>query len=343
MKLLITGSDKVYAIENFYVKYLKRAGVEVFHFPAQSLFYDYYQRGIFNKLAYRSGLSSILNKINEKFKKQVEEFKPDLIWVFKGMEFFPETLQWAKEKGVFLINYNGDSPFIFSGKGSGNANVSGSMALYDLFLTYNPADKKQMETEMNVRSEILPFGFELDEGLFRKLEKTEEISKVCFLGNPDEIRGKFLKELAALNVKIDVFGHKWNQFVNHSNIIVYPPVYQEEFWYTLRKYRVQLNLMRPHNVTSHNMRTFEAGGAGAIQLAPDTPDHRRYFQAGEEIFLFNNVASCCEKINDLLKLPTEEANKIRRKARRRSLDDGYSYQCRSKTAENYLNNLIESQ
>ena len=53
MKLFISGSDKVYAIENFYVKYLKEAGVDVFHFPAQSLFYDHYQKSIFNKLIYQ--------------------------------------------------------------------------------------------------------------------------------------------------------------------------------------------------------------------------------------------------------------------------------------------------
>jgi spore maturation protein CgeB len=340
MNLFIAGSDKIYAIENFYVKYLREAGVDVFHFPAQSIFYDYYQDGILNKLIYRSGLSGILQTINKRFKSSVEEFKPDIIWVFKGMEIFPETLQWAKKKGIFLINYNGDSPFIFSGKGSGNANVTGSMALYDLFLTYNSEDKKQMESELKVRSEILPFGFELDEGVFRKLEKTEEINKVCFLGNPDELRGRFLTGLADSDVKIDVYGNNWKQFVNHRNISTFSAVYGEEFWYTLRKYRVQLNLMRPHNMTSHNMRTFEAAGAGAIQLAPDTPDHRIYFKEKEQILLFNDVASCYGIIVHLLNLDHEDAKKIRTNARQRSLSGGYSYQCRSKQALTYLKGLL---
>jgi hypothetical protein len=147
MKLLIVGSDKVYAIENFYVKYLRELEVEVSHFSAQSIFYDYYQKHIFNKLVYRSGMSRITKKINDQFRIAVEQFKPDIIWVFKGMEIFPESLEWAKAKGIFLVNYNGDSPFIFSGEGSGNRNVSDSIGLYDLFLTYNKEYNKQMETK----------------------------------------------------------------------------------------------------------------------------------------------------------------------------------------------------
>jgi hypothetical protein len=42
MKVLVTGSDKVYAIEKLYTRYLKEIGEDVELFPAQSIFYDYY-------------------------------------------------------------------------------------------------------------------------------------------------------------------------------------------------------------------------------------------------------------------------------------------------------------
>ena len=45
MKVLIIGSDKVFSIENFYVKYLKELGVNLKHFTAQAIFYDYYYDG----------------------------------------------------------------------------------------------------------------------------------------------------------------------------------------------------------------------------------------------------------------------------------------------------------
>jgi spore maturation protein CgeB len=339
MKLLIVGSDKIYAIENFYVKYLRQTGVDVFHFPAQSIFYDFYQKHAFNKLIYRAGLADILKRINKKFRKSVEEFTPDIIWMFKGMEIFPDSLEWARSKGIPLVNYNGDSPFIFSGKGSGNNNIRNSISLYDLFLTYNRDDKKKMEAK-GIQSEILPFGFDLREGLFEECEQIEEINRVCFLGNPDDYRGKFITDLAMLNVSIDVYGNKWKRYINHSNIRICEPVYGDDFWRTLRKYRIQLNLMRPHNLTTHNMRTFEAGGVGAIQLAPATEDHQLYFKEDEEIFLFNDVASCANKIAEIKGLSIQQANWIRRNARQRSLADGYTYERRSEQALSFLKRFM---
>ena len=115
MKLLIIGSDKVFSIENFYVKYLKEFGINVNCFTAQATFYDYYYEGnILRKLLFKIGLSPIIKKINIDFKKIVTNFQPDIIWVFKGMEITPASLQWAKKQGIPLVNYNPDNPFIFS-------------------------------------------------------------------------------------------------------------------------------------------------------------------------------------------------------------------------------------
>jgi spore maturation protein CgeB len=336
MRLFIVGSDKVYAIENFYVKYLRKLGIDVFHFPAQTMFYNYYQKNILHKIIYQVGLSSILKSINKKFRNDVEQFKPDIIWIFKGMEVFPKSLQWAKSRNIKLVNYNGDSPFLFSGNGSGNENVTNSIPLYDLFLTYNKEDKIQMQTQFKIRSEILPFGYDLDDKVFDDCCKLQEIKKVCFLGNPDSFRGKFLNELAMRGIKIDVYGNGWKQYVASPYIKIHNPVYNDEFWKTLRKYRIQLNLMRPHNPYTHNMRTFEAGGVGAIQLAQDTPDHKKYFKEMEEIFLFNNVDSCYDQINKIMNLKEEDALKIRENARCRSVKDGYSYKNRSVQSLRFL-------
>lgn len=314
--------------------------MEVSNFPAQRYFYDYYQQGILHKLVFRAGLSGILKKINGWFKSAVEKFKPDVIWVFKGMEIFPGSLRWAKNKGIKLVNFNGDSPFIFSGKGSGNAYVTDSISLYDLHLTYNRAVQKEMTDRYNIPTSILPFGYDIDEALYLDCCREDEVVKVCFLGNPDEYRGAFLQQLAEAGVKLDLYGNNWDKFVQHENVSSFAPVYADECWRTLRKYRVQLNLMRPHNPDTHNMRSFELGGVGAIQLAADTPDHRNYFTAGKEIFLFENMEECIHQINHLLSMDKKMADQIRMDTRNRSLESGYSYRDRSMQALQEINKLF---
>lgn len=341
MKLLIVGSDKVFAIENYYKKYLAELGVSVSHFAAQSIFYDYYYQGTpLRKILYKIGASSIIKKINIIFCREVDHFKPDIIWIFKGMEITSESLIWAKNKGIRLVNYNPDNPFIFTGSGSGNKNITDSIPQYDLHFTYNLAIKKELEDNWNSKTAYLPFGFDVSDALYRKCVVKDEIIKACFLGNPDKTRARILNQLALYNIELDVYGNEWGKYGMHKNIKVYPPVYGDELWIVLRKYRLQLNLMRIHNEDSHNMRTFEVPGIGGIQIAPRTTEHELFFENGKEIFLYDTLLNCAELIRLLLSKSNDEANYIRETARKASLEKKYSYKDRAVQALDELNRLV---
>jgi spore maturation protein CgeB len=329
MKLMIVGSDKIFAIENFYVRYLRQAGIEVYTFSAQSIFYDYYKESLLNKLIFKTGFSGILKKINLLFREAVEQFNPEVIWVFKGMEISPDSLLWTKNKGIKLLNYNPDNPFIFSGRGSGNQYVIDALPLYDLHFTYNLEIQQQLKDKYQARTAYLPFGFDISEELFNKCASQKEIGNVCFLGNPDRKRAGFLKALSDKNITIDIFGNSWNKFISGDGITIYPPVYGDELWKVLRRYRVQLNMMRIHNENSHNMRTFEVPGVGGIMIAPETKEHEMFFKNGKEIFLYKDATTCAAIIKQVLSLSYEEANQIRYNARDASLERGYQYKDRA--------------
>ncbi len=339
MRLLIVGSENPSSIENFYVNYLLAEGVEVRRFSAQNLFFNYYYKGLFNKLCFRLGVSGIYSAINSEFKKCAAAFNPDIIWVFKGMEIFPESLNWAKRRGAKLVNFNGDNPFFFSGSGSGNSNVTLSIPLYDLHLTYDTSVKVEFDRR-KVRSFLLPFGFDVNDKTLELCSKEEEILKVCFVGNPDRERGSFIDRLGDQNVPVTVYGNAWSKFLRHPKILINPPVYGEDQWKVLRRYRVQLNLMRPHNPNSHNMRTFEVPGVGGIMLAPDTADHRSFFKDGKEAFFFGTFEDCVSQVEKILALPTADANLVRTAARERSIAGGYRYKDRAKQALKILNTLL---
>ena len=331
MRVLIVGADSQYAIEKPYLHYLSQhenvSSVELF--AAQNQFLAYYRKSLFHKLLYRAGISRILQEINERLKKKIESFRPDVVLVFKGMEIFPSTLRWARGQGIKLANYNPDNPFIFSGSGSGNKNVTQSISLYDLHLTYNSRVKEKLDKEYKIRTRILPFGFDVPDALYNEAAGENEIIKVCFLGNADKFRAAFIDGLAQGGLELDVYGQYWGRFHLHAKVSYYGAVYGDDFWKTLRKYRVQLNIMRPHNPDSHNMRSFEIAGIGGIQLAPRTPEHELYFEEGKEIFLYADMADCIQKAKYILALSKEAAGGVRTAARKRSLEGGYSYRDRA--------------
>jgi spore maturation protein CgeB len=329
MKILMVGSDQVWSIERIYYKWLVDCKQEVELFAAQNDFYAYYQRSLLNKLIYRAGLSGIIPRINDRLREAVTRFRPDVVFVFKGMEVQPATLKWVKQQGIFLVNFNPDNPFVFSGAGSGNSRVTAGIPLYDLHFTYNLEIKARLEREYRTATAWLPFGFEVSDELYERCLLQPEVLRVCFLGNPDDGRVGLIRELLDRGIGIDVYGHHWDKFIHHDNLRIHGAVYGDDFWLTLHRYRVQLNLMRPHNPRSHNMRTFEIPGIGGIQLAPDNAEHRIFFEDGREAFLYGDVAGCAALAQKIIDFPSAEAAAIRRRARQRSLDSGYSYKDRT--------------
>ena len=331
-KILIIGSNHEAALENIYRNNLLKLNWICDILPIQNIFLDFYNKSIFNKIFFRLGFTYIITKLQNLIIHKVIEFKPDIVWVFKGMEIKPSTLKKIKKYNLTLINYNPDNPFIFSSYGSGNKNISKSISLYDLHLTYDYNVKIYINNKYNIPCYILPFGFDDNNSFFttniNNFNEKNEILKLCFLGNPDNERVKFIKKLLSKNFKIDVFGSNWNKFINHENLKIFGPVYGNKFYEILQMYRIQINIMRKHNRYSHNMRSFDIPGVGGIMLAPNTPDHKFYFEDNSEVFLYNDIEEFTFKANYILKQNFNSINNFRTTARNKSLQ--YTYSNRAK-------------
>jgi spore maturation protein CgeB len=317
--ILILGSVHQAALEIVFSNELTRLGIRNRVLGVQNLFLNYYQKSRFHKLIFRIGLSTIISRIQVLIKNEVEIFMPDVVLIFKGMEVVPATIIWLKTKGVKVVNFNPDHPFVFSGKGSGNQNVTDSIPLFDLYVTYDETANSQL-IRSGVNSIVIPFGFDKNGFSYHALSAAEEKLRVCFLGNADKFRVSFINQLASHGLQIDVFGENWSNFRLHNGIVKHGPKYGQAFWDTLQKYAVQLNLLRPHNMNSHNMRSFDIPGAGGIMLAPKTPDHELFFLNEQEIFLFENLSDALQQINKIIDLGFDERNKIRLAARRKAVD-----------------------
>jgi spore maturation protein CgeB len=238
-------------------------------------------------------------------------------------------LRRLKRLNVKLVCYNPDHPFIYSGRGSGNRWMTKSIKLYDLYLTYDIHAASCLK-KIGVSTSIIPFGYESDCIKEEFVSEESESIRVCFVGNPDVNRAAFIEEFAK-SIRIDLYGHFWEDFVSaNSNIRVFDGVYGQDHWRILSKYRIHLNLLRPHNLNSHNMRTFSVPAAGGIMLAPFTDDHNKFFLDKRDVFLFDDVKDATRLAKEILGFGYVEAQEIRRNARERSLRSDYSYERRAK-------------
>jgi len=336
MKILIVGSNNVWAIENTYIKYLQEKN-EVTLFNAHGLFLEYYHKNIYNKIIFRLGLSIILFKINKNLITLTQNYQPDVVWVFKGMEIFPKTLKKLRSANIKLVNYNGDHPFNYEFRGSGNKNVLNSIPLYDHHFSYSKKIIKSLKEIYQVPSSWLPYAYH-----FSSPPKINTENKICFIGNPDKDRSHIIQLLIDHKIPIAVYGNNWDKFnIQNKYLTIYPAIYSDEFIKITQQYRIHLNIFRSQNEDSHNMRTFEMPALGSIMLAPKSKEHIELFKEGEEAFYYKNDTDFLTTCKKIMALSDSEAYQIQLNAYQRSITSNYSYKDRSEQVLNVINKITK--
>lgn len=343
MKILISYSENPTYLQYHYYKYLSANLSSVVQgFAHNDLVHIYRNRSIIHRLIYRFFSPIVLNNINKLLLEKIDRFNPDVLVVFKGMEIYPGTLSQAKKKGVKLVNYNLDHPLEYHTQGSGNRYVRQSIDLYDMHISYSYKiiDALSRRRKSTVTA-YLPFGHYVSPELYARYHKIESVNRVCFVGNPDKNRAEFLQAFCNSGLQVDVFGSDWRRYLSENELLrIYPAVYGEDFWRTLRRYTIQLNIFRPHNYESHNMRSFEIPAIGGIMLAPRSEEHSLFFKEGVECFFYDSVDEAISVSKRLLLTSNSDLERIRIGARERSVKDCYHYRFRAKILEGYLKELI---
>jgi spore maturation protein CgeB len=343
-KVLLVGSTNVSALELSYIKYINKNNQIDLNIYSISNFLSKNINWGYRLLRFISPSRNLLySKLNSELRSTLEQIQPNIVIVFKGMQVYPSTLLYAKTKNIKLINYNPDHPFTFSGRGSGNKNITNSISIYNLHLTYNSLVKPIIEQKFGIPCPIIPFGYNIgSHNTDHIIEEREEILCVCFIGNPDKIRSDRIKFLLNNNIQVHIYGNNWEKYIDSQSfrgLKIFRPVYDEEFWVTMRKYRVQLNIFRPHNLGSHNMRTFEIPAIGGIMVGEYSQEQLAFFEDHKDAFFYHDNNDMLTKVRRVLDLSIEEANKIRESARNRCVTSKYHYKYRAKQMIDILSTI----
>ena len=264
---------------------------------------------------------------NARIRRAMDRFKPDVFFVFKGMNVWESTLVQAKSAGILRVNYNPDHPFIFSGRGSGNAIVRECIKHFDLHLTYSES-VASMLLAYGVRVKRVPFAYQLPKDWLSMKYQMQDEHSGAFIGNADSDRLHFMRSFldGYGNTPFVIYGLGWGALQkSYPGLEIRRPVFGDDFWRAMRSHRFQLNLMRVHNLDSHNMRSVEALSAGAITLQPFTPDHASWIRSGENGFLFSTWAEAAELAHVAMNMTAEQTASMRERVENLSFGAVLSY------------------
>jgi len=228
-RLLLVGSQSAGAIENFFTSALTDLGCDVALFDPSQHVAD----GFVTRVRQRLHDRTLYTRVNECLLQECRTTRPDVVWVFKGIEIMPETILGLKRMGVLVANYNPDHPYIRTSVTHGGGNVAECVPLYDIYLSYH----RELVRSLPKTGVWLPFGFHLPNHLFHLIEAVEEIPRACFLGTIDATRVKTLAWLGRSGVPLDVHGplnRHARQLGGEANIRLFDEVYGPDFWRVLR-------------------------------------------------------------------------------------------------------------
>jgi len=336
MRIIISGSRlNTNTIGAFMLPHLTNHQTEIL------TFHDEFGRKMASpgwRLAYRIAPQLLVSRMNELLVSQVRSSQPDVVIIFKGMEISASALQKIRKMGVPLVNYNFDHPFRFFSRGSGNQRVRQAIPLYNLHLSYSAAIAKELNDHFHVAAAWLPFAHHLSEELFNEVitDELPEVRELCFVGNPDVWRINLIRDLLGAGLAVNVYGFGWEKyFGGNEGLVIHRPrqsfsywANPAEFWRVLRKYRIQINIFRPHNEGSHNLRTFEVPAVGGVLLTPDSAEQREFFNEEREVFYWRDGTHLLEQCHRLLAMPEAEVRALRERARAASIQHSYAFRTR---------------
>jgi spore maturation protein CgeB len=273
MRIFIVGNDAPGALERYCATAFHEMGHEI-------KFHDVYSEIIVrSRFLYTPVLCDLEQAIlrygfNKRLQVKIKEWAPDLVFVFKGIDLTPETLQGIRKlvQSPLLLNWNPDSPFDF-GTSNTSANLIKSIPLYDVYFTWN-TDLILPLREAGARQvEYLPFGYDPKNHHPVSLNKAEQsllASQVSFVGNYTQERAELLEILVQRGIEVGIWGISWNEHLRYRNLLrahLRGPVYEKDMSKIYSASVIAMNFLRGQNHQAHNMRTFEVPAIGAFMLS----------------------------------------------------------------------------
>lgn len=243
--------------------------------------------------------------------KQIKVFKPEIVFVYKGVFVQPSTLQYARLHGCKLVLFYPDVSTTAHGP-----NIPNSIPLYDLIFTTKTFGIKDYQEKYNVKKTcFIPHGF--DPEIHRPLMITDkdmavfgcDVSFIAVWSPKKEKLLAYLKEkLPEINLK--VWGGQWEKTTSAvlKSSIQGMPVIGDLYAMAIQCSKINLGILseRVEGASSGDLitsRTFHIPGAKGFMLHERNEESVLYYKEDEEVVFFDGQEELVEKVKKYLAQP----------------------------------------
>jgi glycosyltransferase involved in cell wall biosynthesis len=298
----------------------------------------------------------VVEKINENLIERCKTLRPDVVFIYKGVYVWPQTIIQIKRYARLVVSYHPDNPFgqynadyAQRYRSTKNALLSRIMVYEKIFYfkrlmvnfikTISSYDINFVPRESNVREyqvagarEVYLLSWFYIPRLHRFIELMEEEKKkiesdVVFIGHFDsDQRIECLEALIDAGIHVRVFGTGWDPYLTKKLKRAFgpsiKPLYGDEYVKALCASKMALCFMSKLNKDTSTIRCFEIPACGILLLSERTNELKdELYEEDKEAVYFSDKVELVEKVKMLLDKP-EKREAIANAGHERCLSSG---------------------
>lgn len=242
--------------------------------------------------------------INRHFTRLIEDFRPQLIIIVKGLHVLPETLKKINQIGIPCVNWHVDEPF---NPRYITPYFDENFTRYDIHFSSRPHLFEEYRKKRARRVKYLEFCF--DPTIFYPINSMQNNKyELSFVGTWSKSREQWIKALSPF-FKVCVWGGSWwraRSLWRVANIqIMYRSAALENYSRVVSNSKICLNFLTLDNRDQTNLRNFEIPACKGFQLCSRTEQLMNIFKEDQEIALYDGKQELIDKIRYYLKHENE--------------------------------------
>ncbi len=297
MRILLYGENWEGTHVNCIAEVLKELNINYKIFDFYKILNTQIRFDILNKVVRKLFYSQNEAKINSLLLNEINIFKPDILFISKGINIYPETLKVFRDKSIIIANWNPDD---FFNKFNSSKNLLNSLELYDFVFSA----RKHLFDEYKIKGIKNPIYIEwyYIPWLHNKRHITLNLQeKITFIGTFSKRREEVINSIQ-VDRPIEIWGSGW-QFSSlryKKNILLKNKVLnQNEFPEIISSSLINLNILTLENRDCTNLKLFEITASNGLLLTEQNDVTQRILGSNSVYYNYNNVLEFNDVIEDI--------------------------------------------
>lgn len=339
VRLLCFGPHKVPSNAFRRALTFRKMGFQVATFDPDNL--EIWKMDGLRRIIRKSSITLYRKIVDRAFVASVIGFKPDLVFIEKGVALTPNSIRKVKTVAKCVVHYNPDDPFGDYGSGAWQ-NFIATIPEYDVHFV--PKPENVSDYEQRGAQNVFTFDRAYDPELHRPVqldekERTRFACEVGFIGSCAPHRESMIARLVRDDIPVAIWGNGWAQGAEWDTLRACwrgPGQYEEDYVKAICGMGIALHFLRRENRDTQDSRSFEIPACGAFMLAERTADHQRFFVEGSEAEFFDTYEELITKIQYYLS-HEQRRKEIAQNGLSRTQDSGYDFESRLKDIMERIN------